>query len=226
MNIDILYENKEIIAVCKPQNIPVQKDQSHNQDLLSSVEFYLKLNNRLNPKEHLHLINRLDRPVGGIVLMAKNSKAAKIYTEILQKNKITKEYLAVTDNIPNNISGNFTDFILKNSGKNISEIVDEYTGKKAILEYILVESIENISLLKIHLITGRHHQIRSQLSHHNLPIWGDTKYNCRFSKSTQVNIALWSYHIQFINPFDNDEPIEIFSFPDREIEPWNLFQLE
>ena len=164
MQIIILYEDIHIIIIKKPQGISVQKDHSNNQNLLTSTEFFLKLNNRINSKDHLYLINRLDRPVGGIVLMAKNLKSAKYYSQQLQDKLIEKHYLCVSSEIPTDDSRTLTNYISVDKANNKSLITTPNDGKKSTLSYKKLQTSDGLSLLKINLITGRHHQIRVQLS--------------------------------------------------------------
>lgn len=223
MQIIILYEDIHIIIVEKPQGISVQKDRSNNQDLLTSTEFFLKLNNRLNSKDCLYLINRIDRPVGGIVLMAKNLKSARYYSNQLQNKLIEKHYLCVCSKFPTTDSKTITNYISVDKTNNKSLITSSNDGKKSTLSYKKLQISENLSLLKINLITGRHHQIRAQLSNFNLPIWGDTKYNLDFQDETNVKIALWAYHIK-LNIFKTSKIINIYSYPNFDEVPWKKFK--
>jgi 23S rRNA pseudouridine1911/1915/1917 synthase len=222
VNIKILYEDKNLIAVEKKHNIPTQKDKSRNTDLLTSVEFFLKINDRLKSNESLFLLNRLDRPVGGIVLMAKNQNSARVYSNLIKEQKITKEYLAVCSGISKELNKTLVDYIETDSKNNISIITSNESGKYSKLTYETLDANDSFSLLKINLITGRHHQIRVQLAHNQLPIWGDTKYNDDFTTVTNVDIALWAFHISFKNPFSS-KLIDIYSYPDKNKKPWNKF---
>ena len=223
MKIKILYEDPYLVLVEKPQGIPVQKDPSKNQDLLSSTEFFLKLNDNLGHDEKLHLINRIDRPVGGIVMMAKNKASANYYSNALKNHSIEKYYLAICCGRPNETHRTLTDYLKVYPDKNITEISDISDGKLSTLTYNVMDIQSELALLKIHLQTGRHHQIRAQLSHTQLPIWGDVKYNKSFKDANKTKIALWAYQLRFKH-YQTKEWLEITSKPDFSIEPWNKFK--
>lgn len=223
MKIKILYEDPYLILVEKPQGIPVQKDPSKNQDLLSSTEFFLKLNDNLGRDETLHLINRIDRPVGGIVMMAKNKASAVYYSNAIKNHSIEKHYLAVCCGNPSKTSLTLTDYLKVHYDKNMTEITDQSDGKLSTLTYSVLDIQSELALLKIHLKTGRHHQIRVQLSHEKLPIWGDVKYNESFKDDRKTKIALWAYQLKFKH-YQTKECIEVTSTPDFNSEPWNNFK--
>lgn len=219
---NILYEDDNLIVAEKPHGVPCQKDLSKNTDFLSSVEFFLKLNNSLSYNSNLHLLNRLDRPVGGIVLMAKNKISAKKYSDLIKNNEILKEYFAICNGASKELNRTLIDYIETDSKNNVSFISTKENGKYSKLIYETLHVAKNLSLLKINLITGRHHQIRIQLSNSQLPIYGDTKYNNNFSSSKNINIALWAFHISFKDPF-SENLIDIYSYPDKNKTPWNQF---
>lgn len=223
MKIKILYEDPYLLLVEKPQGIPVQKDPSKNKDLLSSTEFFLKLNDKLGRDENLHLINRIDRPVGGIVMMAKSKDAAHYYSNALKNHSIEKYYLAVCCGNPDETHRTLTDYLKVHPDKNMTEISDVSNGKLSTLTYNVLDIQSELALLKIHLKTGRHHQIRIQLSHEKLPIWGDVKYNESFREANTTKIALWAYQLKFKH-YQSKEWIKVTSMPDFSIEPWNNFK--
>lgn len=228
MDIKILYEDNFIIVAEKPPKMPVQKDKSNDLDLLSVLKEKLsKEHNIRNP--YIGLVHRLDRPVGGAILYAKTKPAIAFLSKELQDRVIDKKYLAVVCGKPEKSQDIFTDKLLKIGAKNISVVRDTKDAKEAILEYNLVETIETeeygtLSLMEIDLKTGRHHQIRVQMSHHGLPLWGDTKYNDDFAKkSGWSQIALWSYKLSFRHP-KTKEILNFVSNPYDEY-PWNLFRI-
>lgn len=226
MDINILHEDKFIIVAEKPPKMPCQKDKTNDLDLLTILHEKIKdEENVKNP--YIGLIHRLDRPVGGVILYAKTRPASATLSKAVQERKIYKEYLAIVCGKPIDNKGILIDKLLKLSSKNMSIVKDTKEAKEAILEYDLLETIDSeefgpLSLLKINLKTGRHHQIRVQLSHHNMPLWGDTKYNKTFtSRSKWSQIALWASYIKFNHPKTNKE-ISFESLPPMEF-PWNQF---
>lgn len=213
MEIKILYENKYFIAVEKQSGIPSQPDKTGDEDLKTIVEKYCK--------KECFIINRIDRPVGGLVLFAKDSKTASILSDGITSGKTEKYYYAVVcGNIAE--SGYFEDYMIKDGRNNISSIADKNKkgAKKAVLEYNKIKTItdndfEYLSLVEIKLLTGRHHQIRVQFSSRGYGLYGDTKYNKYFyKKHGYYSTALWSGRLKF--QF-NGENFDIKSTPNGEI---------
>lgn len=159
-----------------------------------------------------HVINRLDTPVGGIVLIAKTAVAAAKMSELLQNSGIGKKYLAVVcGNCPENVE--FIDYIMVNQRLNLSKLVNRGNGKEARLALRRLVTKDDLTLAEVTLYTGRHHQIRCQLAGHNLPLWGDTKYNPAFKHKRGVLPGLFAYKTAFRHPFTNEE-IELKTMPD------------
>ena len=169
----ILYEDNHIIVVIKECNIPVQEDNSKDLDMLTMIKQYIKEKYNKPGNVYLGLVHRLDRPVGGVMVFAKTSKAASRLSEQIRNKSIEKRYIALTHNHTKEHEI-LKDKLLKNEKTNTSKIDEK--GKYAILEYNLIEYRNNMSLIDINLLTGRHHQIRVQLSHHGYPIYGDQRY--------------------------------------------------
>lgn len=209
----IHFQDENMVIATKKQGILVQGDKSSDEAFIDIISREVHAD--------VHLINRLDRGVGGLVLLAKNKIAAGKLNEI----EINKKYLAVVTGIPKE-RDLLEDYLLKNQRLNISKVVDKGTtgGKLSFLEYerkgsAIYKNID-ISLLEISLKTGRHHQIRVQLSSRGFGILGDDKYN-RVKIRNVPNIGLWSYEMEFINPFTGNI-ISIVSNPE-DIFPFNLF---
>ncbi len=228
MDIKILYEDNFIIVAEKPPKIPVQKDKTNDLDLLSILKERLSREHKVeNP--YIGLVHRLDRPVGGAILYAKTKPANAFLSKELQDRNIDKKYLAVVCGKPETDQGVFIDKLLKIGSKNMSVVRDTKDAKEAILEYKLIETNNTdeygpLSLLEIDLKTGRHHQIRVQMSHHGLPLWGDTKYNEEFANKTGWSqIALWSYKLSFRHP-KTKQILNFISNPYDEY-PWNQFKI-
>lgn len=225
MQFKIAFEDKNLIVVEKPQGMPCQKDPTGDEDLQSLVYRYLseQANNPI-----LNLINRLDRPVGGLVLFGKTAEATKRITKDLLSRNIKKDYMAIVNGTPEVETAELKDFIVKLSSVNMSAISQpgNSNSKEAVLSFKLLakNSSESgdLSLLNIRLKTGRHHQIRLQLSNYGTPVWGDTKYNPLFKNSkTWVDICLWAYKLSFLHPIKRKQ-MTLYSFP-TEKSPWTLF---
>lgn len=226
MSLKILYEDKHILCLEKPQGIPSQSDKTKDEDLMSQAIDYLKLKVE---KPYLGLIHRLDRPVGGVIVFAKNEFANKELSKQVQLRQTNKEYLTVVCEKPEEETALLEDYLKKLKTINMSKVTtsDDRNAKLAKLEYNVIESLETLeygilTLLKVKLYTGRHHQIRLQLSNAQLPIWGDNKYNKVFVKKKEwTQIALWSHKFGFKHP-KTKEYVEFNSLPEN-IYPFDLF---
>ena len=202
----ILYEDNHIIVVIKECNIPVQEDNSKDLDMLTMIKQYIKEKYNKPGNVYLGLVHRLDRPVGGVMVFAKTSKAASRLSEQIRNKSIEKRYIALTHNHTKEHEI-LKDRLLKNEKTNTSKIDEK--GKYAILEYNLIEYRNNMSLIDINLLTGRHHQIRVQLSHHGYPIYGDQRYGI---DKEGIQIHLWAYKLKFKHPV-KDEIMEFTYYP-------------
>lgn len=202
----ILYEDNHIIVVIKECNIPVQEDNSKDLDMLTMIKQYIKEKYNKPGNVYLGLVHRLDRPVGGVMVFAKTSKAASRLSEQIRNKSIEKRYIALTHNHTKEHEI-LKDKLLKNEKTNTSKIDEK--GKYAILEYNLIEYRNNMSLIDINLLTGRHHQIRVQLSHHEYPIYGDQRYGI---DKEGIQIHLWAYKLKFKHPV-KDEIMEFTYYP-------------
>lgn len=222
-DISILYEDNHLLVAEKPANVPVQADISGDQDLLSMLKIYIKEKYNKPGNVYLGLVHRLDRPVGGVMVFARTSKAASRLSEQIRNHKMEKIYLAVTEGTFETGSGSYYNFLLKNHDMNKVTVVPEGTPKsyEAVLQYNVIEERNGMTLVKINLETGRPHQIRVQLSHNGHPIVGDVKYGKTRKSGFTDNLALWSYQLSFKHPVKD----EILSFTSKPPDccPWNLF---
>lgn len=218
MDIQILFEDAYMLAAVKPQGMPSQADKTGDPDLLSELEAYTG--------QPLGLLHRLDRPVGGVILFAKEKKAEAVLAKALQEKTLNKRYLTVLCGRLPQEQGTLEDYLFKNARTNLSEVVskDKKGAKKAILHYKRLAEKETeigwLTLAEITLETGRHHQIRVQTSHAGVPIWGDKKYHKNFPKRGKTEIALWSYQLEGMHP-KTKEPFLFTAKPEKE--PFSLF---
>lgn len=202
MKPDIVYEDGNIIICNKPAGIASQSDRSFDADLLGGVKTY---RSERGDKGDTFIINRLDKPVGGLVLFALNKKTAVALSAMSGAHSIEKCYYAVVCGV-SEPKGAYNDWLIKDPKENYSKAVPEGTpgAKKAALNYETVNSrmIDGVmySLVKIKLHTGRHHQIRVQFASHGHAIYGDTKYNPAFAGRRGVTPALFAYMLSFNNP--------------------------
>lgn len=218
---NIIYEDKDFIVYNKPSGMLVQSDKSFEVDLVSMLLSYLV---QKGEKPNISVINRLDRPVSGLVLLAKNKEAAAKASKELSAGRIHKEYLAVVQGRFMEKKGEFIDYLQKDVKTNTSRVVSDKTkgAKKAVLEYEVLAAAEKeeLSLVRIRLVTGRHHQIRVQFASRGHALYGDTKYNEKFREiKGWFQIALCSYRISFLGKSFSVKPKgEGFVYFQRELE--------
>ncbi|WP_217587196.1 RluA family pseudouridine synthase [Lentibacillus saliphilus] len=201
MDIPILYEDNHVLVVEKPVNIPVQADQTGDSDMLSLLKVDIKERYQKPGNVFLGLVHRLDRPVGGVMVFAKTSKAASRLSDSIRRGVFERTYLAVVRGKPAVQKGVLEHTLLKDHRKNKVHVVPKKTkkAKDARLIYHTIAHTEGLSLLEVQLDTGRPHQIRVQLSHEGTPIYGDQKYGAHMNKPGQ-QIALWAHELSFEHP--------------------------
>ena len=216
--INIIYEDNHLLVVEKPINVPVQKDNSNDLDLLTMLKQYLKEKYNKPGNVYLGLVHRLDRPVGGIMVFAKTSKAASRLSEQIRNGTFKKKYLAIVCGKVKD-EDTLEDYLLKNTKTNTVKV--DKKGKKSILKYKILDYKEGLSLVEIELITGRSHQIRVQFSSRGYPLYGDQRYN----KDSKVGeqIALFSNYITFEHPIKKEKINFELDNPKRK--PWNIFKV-
>ena len=193
--LNILYEDNHIIVVEKKENILSQSDITGDKDLLSMVKEYVKEKYNKPGNVYIGLVHRLDRPVGGIMVFAKTSKAAKRLNEQIKNNSFKKTYLAILDGILETKKGELVNYLLKDEKTHTSKVVLD-GGKLSKLEYEVIDYIDDKTLVKINLLTGRHHQIRVQFSYIGYPLYGDQLYG----KENNEQIRLYAYKLEFDHP--------------------------
>ncbi|MEG1711141.1 MAG: RluA family pseudouridine synthase [Clostridia bacterium] len=226
-DIPVLYEDKHIIVVNKPQNIPCQEDASGDKDMLTIIKEYIKEKDNKPGNVFLGLVHRLDRVTGGVMVFAKNSKSAARLSEAIRDGDMIKKYLTVILGKLNETQGVMVNYLKKHSVTNIVYVATEATigAKRAELKYRVLENLQDIiSLVEIELVTGRSHQIRVQMEARGNPIFGDAKYGGdRLSKGH--NLALWAVNLEFIHPITNERMMFV-SYPPEDKEPWSKFELK
>lgn len=194
-NINILYEDNHLLVVEKPINMLSQSDITGDPDILTLLKEYIKEKYNKPGNVYLGLVHRLDRMVGGVMVFAKTSKAAARLSKMMQENKFNKTYIAICHGKVDN-NGKFVDKIEKLDNGN--SIISK-NGKEAVLEYNLLNYDEDndISVVKIKLLTGRHHQIRLQFSSRGFPLLGDHRYG---KDNDDLPVALYAYKLEFLHP--------------------------
>ena len=198
---NIIFEDNHLLIVGKKPSIPVQSDISGDKCLLEIGKDYLKKRYDKKGNVFLGLVNRIDRPTSGLVIMAKTSKCLTRMNEKIRLRKIKKKYWALIEKKNIKHEGILKNYLKKNSKKNKSFVVDKISknAKEAILEYKIVKTLKNYLLLDVLLVTGRHHQIRVQLSRLGTPIRGDIKYGAK-RPLRDKSISLHSKEIEFEHP--------------------------
>ncbi len=204
--LNVIYEDNHIIVVEKMVNIPSQADKTGDLDMLTLIKQYIKEKYQKPGNVYLGLIHRLDRPVGGVMVFAKTSKAAARLSEQVREKTFKKRYLVIVDGKLEEKEGVWEDYLLKNEKTNTSKVVPEGTknSKLAKLDYQVLKYNEetNLSLVKVNLHTGRHHQIRVQFASRNHSICGDQKYGTR---GRGKQISLWAYELSILHPITKQE---------------------
>lgn len=203
---DILFEDNHLLIINKRPGELSQLDKTGDNSVLEKYKLYLKKKHNKKGNVFLGLVNRLDRPTSGVLILAKTSKALSRMNKMLVERKILKKYIAVVEKKPIRKKNTLINFLKKNQKQNKSYIVDQTTkdSKKAILHYTTLKELDNYSLLEISLETGRHHQIRVQLSNIGCSIKGDLKYGSKRSNSDK-SICLHANEISFIHPVSKNE---------------------
>lgn len=221
MKINVLFEDNHILVIEKPVNVPVQEDDSHDPDVLNELKNWLKVTHQKPGNVYLGLVHRLDRPVGGVMVFAKTSKAAARLAKQVQDRTLDKTYVAITQNGPLKPTDHWMDYLVKNHKTNRVQVTSPSTkdAKKAILSYELLQQNDHLSFVKVHLETGRSHQIRVQFSSRNFPLWGDQRYNKQAKVGQQI--ALWAYQLSFDHPITKQRLT--FEVKPPNVYPWEVF---
>lgn len=221
---EILFEDNHIIAINKTNHDLVQGDQTGDEPLSDMVKAYIKEKYNKPGDVYLGVTHRLDRPVSGVVLFAKTSKALVRLNKMFLENEVKKTYWAIVKEQPKELEGTLIHHILRDSNKNKSYAFPKPKKgtKEAELDYRLISSTSNYHLLEVDLKTGRHHQIRCQLAKIGCSIKGDLKYGAPRSNKTG-GISLHARRVEFIHPVKK-EPVVIEAKPPTNDNLWREFQ--
>lgn len=220
----IVYEDNHIIIINKLPSEIVQGDKTGDMPLSEKLKNYIKERDAKPGNVFMGVIHRLDRPVSGLVIFAKTSKALSRFNELIREKDLHKTYWAVVKNKPPKNEDHLIHYLLKNEKLNKSKAHEKPVkdGLKSELAYKFIKSSDNYHLLEIKLFTGRHHQIRAQLSAIGCPIKGDVKYG--FDRTNKdASIHLHAYQLQFMHPIKKEEVI-VKAVPLMNDPVWNYFK--
>jgi 23S rRNA pseudouridine1911/1915/1917 synthase len=211
----VVYEDNHIIIVFKQSGEIVQGDKTGDRPLSETVKEYIKAKYHKPGNVFLGVVHRLDRPVAGLVVFARTSKALARLNEMFRKGDIHKAYWAITKNMPKEPQATLTNWIVRNERQNKSYAYDREVpdSKKALLSYRVIGHTDHYHLLEVHLMTGRHHQIRCQLAHIGCPIKGDLKYGAQRS-NPDGSISLLSHEMTFVHPVSKETIHVVAPLPD------------
>lgn len=201
LEMKVIYEDNQIIVVEKEPNIPSQSDKTGDEDMLSLVKKYIKEKYNKPGEVYIGLVHRLDRPVGGVMVFARTSKSASRLSEQVRNKTLKKTYIATVDGKFEENAGTLENYLYKDERNNMSKVVnkEKKNAKLAILDYEVLNYDEkrDLSVVKVNLHTGRHHQIRVQFAYAGHSLYGDQKYGVR-GKGKQIR--LWAYKLTLEHP--------------------------
>ena len=217
--IPIVFEDNHLLVIEKPVNVLSQADHTGDPDIVTLCKNYL---NRSQNSPFVGLVHRLDRPVGGLMLLAKTRPAADALSQQMRDRTMQKTYWAVTEGSPP-ANGMLTHHLQKDRTNNIVEVVESNSrnGKEAILSFARLEESDQLNLLAVHLQTGRPHQIRVQLAEEDYPIWGDYKYGS--NQPDGRDMALRAVELRFKHP-QLEQELHFELAPDNS-PPWSQFSI-
>ena len=220
---NILFEDNHLIAINKPAGILVQGDITGDKSLDILVKEYIKKKYKKPGDVFLGVVHRIDRPVSGVVLFARTSKALVRLNQQFRDKEVKKTYWAVCKNRPEETEGHLINYLRKNSEQNKSYVckVDAKNSQKAELKYRWINNSNNFNLMEVELITGRHHQIRAQLADIGCPVKGDLKYGAKRS-NPDGSIHLHARKIIITHPVKKSEEVIIADVPEDAL--WKFFE--
>lgn len=219
---EVIYEDNHIIIVSKRSGEIVQGDKTGDEPLSDTVKEWIKVKYNKPGNVFLGVVHRLDRPVSGLVVFAKTSKALSRLNEMFRVGDVHKTYWAIVGKRPAQEEATLTHWIVRNEKQNKSYAYDKEVknSKKAQLHYRVIGASERYTLVEVHLMTGRHHQIRCQLAKIGCPIKGDLKYGAPRS-NPDGSISLLSRFVEFIHPVSKEKITATAPLPDDNL--WKVF---
>ena len=208
---DILYQDEHIIVCIKPARVLSTDEPGGLPDLIREALGH--------PKADIRTVHRLDRVVSGVMVLARNAKAASELSRQIREDEFEKEYLAVVHGCPEQTAGTLVDLLYRDKARRMTMVASEPAKgvQKAILDYQVLRTAENIFRVKVHLRTGRTHQIRVQFASRGMPLVGERKY-CALEDPCEI--ALWSHRIAFVHPATGNR-MEFTKEPPK-IYPWSI----
>lgn len=214
----VVYEDNHLIIVYKESGEIVQGDKTGDTPLSETVKAYIKDKYHKPGAVFLGVVHRLDRPVSGLVIFARTSKALARLNDMFRRGDIHKTYWAITQNAPPVEQDTLTSWLQRNERQNKSYVYDKEVpnSQKAVLNYQLRSRSDRYCLIEVELLTGRHHQIRAQLSHIGCPIKGDLKYGAKRS-NPDGSISLLSCKVEFVHPVSKKNIILNSPIPDDKL---------
>lgn len=221
----VLYEDNHVIVTVKPPNLLTQGDDTGDENLLDQVKAYVKEKYEKPGEAFIGLVHRMDRPVGGLLVFARTSKAAARLSDQVRTHDLNRQYLCLVEgDAPDQFT--YVDYLVKDTEKNRVTVVPAYqkmqtSAKEAILHGRTIARRNGLSLVAIQLETGRAHQIRVQMQHAGFPLWGDNRYG---NGKRGQQIALWGFRLSFSHPITGEQLL--FMAPTPEEKPWLYFERE
>lgn len=217
MKDQIVYEDNHMLVVNKKVGQLVQGDKTGDESLLESIKNFIKIRDEKPGNVFLGLVHRIDRPTSGLVIYAKTSKALSRLTQMVKNREVKKTYWAVVPKVPIPKSQRLVHYLKKNEKNNKASVFTKVTegAKESILTYTIIKTLENYMLLEVDLETGRHHQIRAQLSKTGVPIKGDLKYGSPRS-NPDGGINLHARKLEFVHPVTKEDMIIVAPVPQND----------
>lgn len=219
----IVFEDNHLLVIEKPSGLLAQGDHTGDPNVFDLLKEYIKIKYNKPGNVYLGSVHRLDRPVSGLMLFAKSSKAAARLQKMMESGEIHKKYLAICEGHPEKDEAHLEHYLLKDEKVNKTRVYDlpRPNAKKSGLKYRLLANIHSRSLIEIELVTGRSHQIRAQMAYIGCPIFGDYKYG-KLRQGQESDLALYAYSLSFIHPVSKN-PVNLKLYPtDKEI--WKAFR--
>ena len=220
-DLNIVFEDNHLLVVVKPVDVPCQADESGDKDMLTLLKEYRIAHEGKPGDAYVGLVHRLDRPTGGVMVFAKTSKAASRLSEAIKNGEVDKKYFAILEGTPRYKADKLTCYLKKFPDTNTVKVVPALSegAKYAELDYKVLATKDNLSLVSVNLVTGRGHQIRVQMQNMGNPIVGDKRYGS--GKYPNAPLCLWATELRFAHPVSGKELV--FRVYPPEESAWNLF---